>query len=110
MLFHDEFDPAGPPLTDNWSNAAPGDDVPAGSPPVQLDSEEAPAASRRNNGLAILESGAAGDRWLATRQSFDWTPDAKGQWIQVTFDLVDNKAGTRGAAERIGYLISIARL
>ncbi len=108
VLFHDEFDESGPPLADNWSNTAPGDDTPAGAPPVALDSAEAPGAQRRGGTLAILESGASGDRWLSTKQSFDWTPEAKGEWIQVTFDLVDDKAVPGGtAAERIAYLVAL---
>ncbi len=49
-----------------------------------------------------------GDRWLSTKQSFDWTPDAKGQWIQVTFDLVANQVGrATGPAERIAYFLAL---
>ncbi len=108
MLFHDEFDENGPPLVDHWSATAPGDDAPAGAGPVQLDSSQAPGAWRHNGTLQILESGAAGDRWLSTRQSFDWTPEGPGGWIQATFDLVDNKASAgQMPAERIAYLIAI---
>ncbi len=108
VLFHDEFEASGPSVAERWSNTAPGDDGPAGSPSVQLDSASAPAATRRAGALVILESGAAGDRWLSTKQAFDWTPDGDGQWIQVTFDLVDVKASADGApAERIAYLIAL---
>ena len=99
------FDEAGPPLADNWSTTAPGDDAPGGEPPVKLDSAEAPAGQQQQAGLAILESGAAGDRWLSTKQSFDWTPEKKGEWIQVTFDLLDNKAGPRRTAGRAHRLL-----
>jgi hypothetical protein len=106
-LFHDEFDDSSPPLVENWSNTAPGDDVPAGSPPVELNSAAAPGARRLGGSLQILESGAAGDRWLSTRQSFDWTPDEKGEWIQVTFDLVQDHVEGGEPAARIAYLIGL---
>jgi hypothetical protein len=108
VLFHDEFDDGGPPLADHWSNTAPGDDVPGGAVPVQLDSSQAPGALRHKGVLEILESGMQGDRWLSTKQAFDWTPDGEGQWIQVSFDLVDNKATAGGTpAERIAYFIAL---
>ena len=107
VLFHDAFDEAGPPLADHWSATAPGDDAPGGSPAVQLDTTEAPAAAKQQGGLAILESGTPGERWLSTRQAFDWTPDKPGQWIQVTFDLLANKAGSASTpAERIPYFVA----
>ncbi len=108
FLFRDEFDENGPPLVDHWSATAPGDDAPAGAAPVQLDSSQAPGAWRHNGALEILESGAAGDRWLSTRQSFDWTPEGPEGWIQATFDLVDNKTSAgQMPAERIAYLIAM---
>ncbi len=108
VLFRDDFDGDGPPLADNWSNTAPGDDTPGGAQPVQLDSDQAPGALRRAGTLQILESGGKGDRWLSTRLAFDWTPDGPGQWIQATFDLVDNKSlAGRGPAERIAYFIAL---
>jgi hypothetical protein len=106
-LFRDEFEPGGPPLAEAWSNAAPGDDTPAGESPVQLDALQAPAAARQDGVLRIVESGAAGDRWLSTRQSFDWTPEAEGQWVQATFDLVDDKSADGSPAARIAYLIAL---
>jgi len=108
VLLHDEFDPNGPGLAEHWSNVAPGDDTAAGDGPVGLDTAEAPGALRRDGSLAIVESGSGGDRWLSTKQAFDWTPDGENQWVQVTFDLVDNKLGADGqAAERIAYLIAL---
>ncbi|MGD9724098.1 MAG: PSD1 and planctomycete cytochrome C domain-containing protein [Pirellulales bacterium] len=109
VLFHDEFADGGPALAENWSPTAPGDDAPGGTPAVALDTAAAPAAQRTEGALAILESGAAGDRWLSTRQAFDWTPNAPGEWIQVTFDLVADRATADGAAAaRIAYFIALA--
>lgn len=57
--------------------------------------------------LWIMESGAAGDRWLCTRQSFDWTPARKDDVVEVTFDLIaDTLPGGGTPAVRIGYLIA----
>ena len=89
------------------ANTAPGDDTPGGDTAVQArrDRGARGAASARRPGRS-LESGDAGDRWLSTRQAFDWTPDAKGDWIQVTFDLVDDKARPATDAGRAGRAIS----
>jgi len=107
VLFQDDFDARGPALAEAWSNQAPGDDSPAGTPAVQLDSQQAPAAWRQDGALAILEVGGSGDRCLSTQASFDWTPDENGAWIQVTFDLVANHHGDGKPAERIAYLIAL---
>jgi Protein of unknown function (DUF1553)/Protein of unknown function (DUF1549) len=106
-LFRDEFDDVGPPLAERWSATAPGDDTPGGAPPVALDSSVAPSAIRERGALAIHEGGGAGDRWLSTRQSFDWTPEDEGQWVQVTFDLVAAQLDGGKSAERIGYFIAL---
>ncbi len=107
ILFEDSF-AEGRPLSERWSNVAPGDDAPAGIPPVALDSARAPAAQVRSGKLEILESGGAGDRWISTRDAFNWRPTATGDWIQVTFDLVADRVAEKGrGAERIGYLIGL---
>jgi hypothetical protein len=75
--------------------------------PVNLDSDTAPGAIIAEGALRIIESGAAADRWLSTRQQFDWTPDQRGEAIQVTFDLADTKRADGKPAERIGYFIAL---
>jgi hypothetical protein len=75
--------------------------------PVNLDSATAPGAIIAEGALRIVESGAAADRWLSTRQKFDWTPDQAGEAIQITFDLVDTKLADGKPAERVGYLIAL---
>ncbi len=106
VLFSDEFVP-GTTLAPRWSNTAPGDEAPGGSPPVRVDSETVPGAFVRDGRLHVVEGGGGGDRWLCTVQSFDWRPMAPGAWIQATFDLVDNRLSAKGApAERIGYFIA----
>jgi hypothetical protein len=108
VLFRDDFDDSAEPLAARWSNTAPGDDAPSGETPVALDSRQTPGAQRQAGVLEIRESGAAGDRWLSTRESFDWTPDKSGDWIQVTFELVDDKLEREGtSAARIAYLIAL---
>lgn len=84
-----------------WANTAPGDDHPAGD--VKFD-EMTPNAARVTNGTLQVIAGPM-EGWLSTTAAYDWTPEAKGEWIQATFDLVDNKVGG-GAAERIGYTIA----
>jgi Protein of unknown function (DUF1553)/Protein of unknown function (DUF1549) len=107
ILFQDAFDNA-EPLAARWSNTAPEDDAPGGTPPVNLDSEKAPAAQAKDGALRIIEGGGTGDRWISTRQAFPWRPPATGDWIQVTFDLVAARLpGQKSSAERIGYFIAL---
>jgi hypothetical protein len=106
VLFADSFrDPA--TLASNWSATAPGDDAPGGTPPVSLASTSAPAAFATNGHLHLVEGGGSGDRWLCTTQSFPWKPATNGAWIQVTFDLVDDRLSpSQSPAERVGYFIA----
>ena len=97
----------GEPLKKRWSNTAPMDDAPAGSPAVTIDSDKAPAARVKNSALEIIEGGGSGDRWLSTKDAFQWQPGDVGQWVQVTFDLVATKVDGKGSsAEPIGYIIA----
>lgn len=107
VLFRDEFDTSAP-LAPRWSATAPGDNAPAGETSVNVDSTTRPGAAVEDGTLRIVESGGAGNRSLSTRQAFDWTPGEKGDWIQVTFDLVDDKIGPGGKpAERVGYYVAL---
>ena len=94
-------------LETNWSNTAPGDDTPAGTPGVTLGRREPPCAVVEDGRLCVLPAYAADTIWLVTKQSFDWTPERLGDWIQVTFDLVDSRGIDGGPAERVGYYIAL---
>ena len=117
VRFSDDFTESNR-LKENWADTIPGDDVPAGVSNVTLlsagepESQPVPtalaAALAADGRLRIIEGGLAGDKWLSTRQSFDWTPDVEGQWIQVSFSLVDTKVREgEKTAERIAYGISL---
>lgn len=107
VLFEDHFD-SPEQLGAFWSNTAPGDDAPGGAPAVNVGASSAPGAVCDGGALHIIESGGAGNRWLSTTKSFDWTPDAIGGWIQITFDLVADKLPSGGEpAARIGYYIGL---
>ena len=106
VLFEDDFGTT-EKLASKWSNIAPGDDGPGGAMPVNVDSTTAPGAVIAEGTLRIIESGAAANRWLSTRQKFDWTPEQKGEAIQVAFDLVDTRLSEGKPAERIGYYIAL---
>ncbi|HEV7223948.1 MAG TPA: PSD1 and planctomycete cytochrome C domain-containing protein, partial [Pirellulales bacterium] len=107
ILFEDRFD-APEELTSLWSNTAPGDDAPGGSPAVHVGAGAAPGAVCEAGALRLIESGGPGNRWLSTANSFDWTPDESGGWIQVTFDLVaDQLPSGSDPAARIGYYIGL---
>lgn len=107
MLFDDAFDGSPDELVSKWSNTAPGDDKPAGTAVVNLNSREAPAAIVADGRLQLIEGGPGGDKWLCTKEAFDWAPEGVGAAIQVTFDLIANQVGSSSPAERIGYLIAL---
>lgn len=107
VLFIDDFNQAPEALADKWADTAPGDDAPAGTDPVKLNSREAPGAMVLDSQLHIFEGGTGGDKWLSTKKSFDWTPDVPGASIQVTFDLIEHHIEESKPAERIGYLICL---
>ena len=108
IVFADDFEEAGRPLAERWSNTAPGDNTPGGKVPVQIDSTEAPGLAVRDGRLLIIEGNTDGDSWVSTRDKIDWTPDEPGAAIQVTFDLVALKLGDAGKpAERVAYLIAL---
>jgi hypothetical protein len=102
-VFSDSFDESQRKLTGSWSNTAPNDTAPAGLPAVTLDSAMAPAAKIADGRLHIIESGAAGDRVCCTVDSFDWTPAAKDDWIQVTFDLESQNS----PAPYVGHFVAL---
>lgn len=107
IVFADGFDDAPEALMSRWSHTAPGDDAPGGTAAVNLNSRDAPAAIVVDGRLEVIEGGPGGDKWLSTREAFDWTPDVVGASIQVTFDLVDHHVDGSKPAERIGYLIAL---
>ncbi|MFN0198632.1 MAG: PSD1 and planctomycete cytochrome C domain-containing protein [Planctomycetaceae bacterium] len=114
IRFEDNFDDPSQ-LAVRWTNTIPGDDTHAGTAAIALlETESAdvtqtplPAAQVKNGTLQIIEGGASGDKFLSTKEVFDWTPDQPGSWIQVSFDLVDTKIGDGASAERIGYCIAL---
>ena len=103
VLFHADFDAPSAKLEADWSNTAPGDRTPAGTPAINLDSAVAPGAQIAGGRLRIHESGSPGDRALSTRRAFNWAPEAQGAWIQATFDLVAE--GT--PAPYVGYFLGL---
>lgn len=107
VLFEDHFD-SPDQLAHRWTNTAPGDDGPAGAPPVQVGAASAPAALAQDGALRVIESGGGANRWLSTAATFDWTPDEPGASIEATFDLVADRVAAEGpAAERIGYYLGL---
>ncbi|WP_298860844.1 PSD1 and planctomycete cytochrome C domain-containing protein [uncultured Gimesia sp.] len=108
VLFEETFDSGSPPrLVNHWSNRAPDDDQPGGNPAVNLDSAQAPGALIHKGHLQLIETGGKGDRLLSTQQSYDWTPDKQGDWIQASFDLISDRVGNSPPSARIGYLIAV---
>jgi hypothetical protein len=85
-----------------WSATAPGDDKPSAA--LAISGTQPNSARVQEETLQIIAG--SGEAWLSTAQAFDWTPDENGDWIQATFDLVDNKV-SGGPAERIGYNIAV---
>lgn len=105
LLFAEQFEDGG--WHTRWSNTAPGDDKPGGT--ILLTSESSltsasPNAAQVADGALRVMAGPT-EAWLSTTMSIDWTPEKTGDWVQATFDLVDNKVGGT-PAERIGYTIA----
>jgi hypothetical protein len=108
VLLEEHFDVA-TDLPLRFSSTAPGDDAAAGVPAVNVGGGPAPAAQVEDGALRIIESGAAGNRWLSTVDRFDWAPDKLGDTIQATFDLIADKVqATDPPAARIGFYIALA--
>ncbi|MEX0727861.1 MAG: DUF1549 and DUF1553 domain-containing protein, partial [Planctomycetaceae bacterium] len=105
IAFRDDFSSADG--MSNWTDTVPGDNTTAGTPAVVFNAETAPAAQFRDGKLTLLAPAPSQSTWLVTQQTFDWTPEEVGGWIQVTFDLVDGRAPDGATAERIGYYISL---
>ena len=73
---------------------------PPGTPPPP------PAAPPTSGALKIVARPEPS--WLATRQTFDWTPDAVGGWVQATFRLVSDRPQAQAAAAPfVGYHIAV---
>ncbi|MFN0050754.1 MAG: DUF1549 and DUF1553 domain-containing protein, partial [Planctomycetales bacterium] len=108
VVFRDDFNQETPRLAERWSNTAPGDDAPAGTLGVNVDSDKPPGALVVDHRLHVIEAGAESSGWLVTREAFDWTPAHEGEWIQVTFDLVADRIDPGAApAARIGYYLAL---
>lgn len=111
MLFEDDFTTSNLDLKLRWSDTAPGDDVPGSSLPIKIgEPSEVPAFYSNDAGHLVIDaSQAAGqDSWNSTQQMFEWAPAEIGEWIQVSFDLVDNRLNSESpAALRIGYGIAL---
>ncbi len=105
VLFEDRFEQG--LLSERWSHTAPGDDVPGGQVPVSLDASQAPAASINQGRLEIIEGNTRGDSWISTKRAFDWTEESVGDFVQVTFDLVQDHLADGVPAFRFGYLIGL---
>ncbi|MCX7418502.1 MAG: DUF1549 domain-containing protein, partial [Planctomycetia bacterium] len=100
LLFEDKFEDDG--WRTRWSNTAPGDDKPGGT--VSLTSATPNAAQVVDGALRVIVGPA--EAWLSTALAIDWTPEKTGDWVQATFDLIDNKVGSANPSERIGYTIA----
>ncbi|MBM4005140.1 MAG: DUF1553 domain-containing protein [Planctomycetes bacterium] len=85
-----------------WSNTAPGDDGPGGT--VSLSETIANAAQVKDGALQVIAGPQ--EAWLSTALAIDWTSEKSGDWVQATFDLIDNKVGATPPSERIGYAIA----
>ena len=76
---------------------------------MNLDVGHAPAAiATRRQFASFWKAATPGDRWLSTRQAFDWTPEAEGAWIQVDLrpGWTIGREQRRRAAERIAYFVA----
>ena len=105
ILWSDDF--SGDKLAKSWSPTAPADTFAKPVPLTTLDQDIAPAAKITSGRLSLIAAAPGDSRWLSTLQKFDWTPEAIGQWIQVTFDIAESQGPNGQPAERIGYYIAL---
>jgi hypothetical protein len=103
VLFRDEFNRPGR-LHETWWSPTP-EIGPGAIGSVALDSPKAPAGRAENGALKIHESNA-GDRWLVTRQGFNWRPPREGEWIQASFNLIADRIDGSAPAARIAFFIA----
>ncbi|HEV7999677.1 MAG TPA: DUF1549 and DUF1553 domain-containing protein [Planctomycetaceae bacterium] len=104
VLFRDEFQHPGH-LHEGWWSPTPEAGQPDAIGSVALDSPRVPAARVENGTLKIQESNT-GDRWLVTRQIFNWQPPGEGEWTEASFNLVADRIDGSPPAERIAFFIA----
>ncbi|MBS0263353.1 MAG: PSD1 domain-containing protein [Planctomycetes bacterium] len=108
VVLADDFDAADLRLDERWSNTAPGDNTPAGSPPANIGSSQAPGVYVAGGVLKVQAADGQSEGWVSTKQKIDWTPAEIGGVIQVTFDLTAVRLNDADPpAERVGYYLAL---
>ncbi|MCA9039452.1 MAG: PSD1 domain-containing protein [Planctomycetaceae bacterium] len=110
VLFYDDFEGSNLDLKTRWSDTAPDDDVPGSSLPIKIGEPDQSPSFYSQNGQLLIDAtqAAAEDSWNSTQDVFEWAPENTGEWIQVTFDLVNDRLSPDATpALRIGYGIAL---
>ena len=99
LLLAEDFET--PAWADHFTPVAPGDDTPGG----ELDWKRSTAPTARVVGGRLQIVAGPGEGWLSTRQPYEWSPPQPGEWIEVSFDLIDNRIDGP-PAERIAFALA----
>lgn len=97
-LFVDTFDSQ---IAPRWRSLHPTEGRPVG-----LDVPKPPGGFVKDGALQILVPDEPSGRRLVTSESFDWTPNREGEWIEASFRLVSRSVEGGPGAGRVGFYIA----
>ncbi len=102
LLWHADFSGGTDELKKQWSSQPPTPE----SPQVEF-GESGDIKAFVKQGLLVMEDAKPSRfTWIVSRKQFDWTAEKPGEWIQVTFDIVDGSRRVKDKLERFGFLIA----
>lgn len=102
LLWEADFSDGTDELKKQWSSQPPT----SGSPQVEF-GESGNIKAFVKQGLLVMEDAKPSRfTWIVSRKQFDWTAEKPGEWIQVTFDIVDGSRRVKDKLARFGFLIA----
>lgn len=102
LLWSADFSGGTDELQKQWSSQPPTSD----SPQVEF-GESGDIKAYVKQGLLVMEDAKPSRfTWIVSRKQFDWTAEKPGEWVQVTFDIVDGSGRVKDKLERFGFLIA----
>ncbi len=102
LLWQTDFSKGTDELKINWTAQTPKPD----SPKVEF-SETAKIKAYVKDGVLKMEDAKPSRfTWITSQKQFDWTPEQAGEWVQLTFDIVEGSGSSKGKLARFGFLIA----
>ncbi len=102
LLWEADFSGTTAGLQEDWSARPPKTDAPQ----VEFSAAGAVKAYVKDGVLKMEDAKPSRFTWITTQQQFDWTPEQPGEWVQLTFDLVDGSRRVQRKLNRFGFLIA----